>query len=673
MVIFAYKKNLDQPISQEFSILHAQEIFSVKKIQLFRPKDKLAFPLKMRYIFYAMVSLRYKIGSGYFVVVVIALVTSAFAILNLAHLRENVAPMIRDTYSGVLAAENLLKSLDDQQQAQLSAVISEKDLRGLYRSYFNDGRDEFLVWMQRIKGSSSYASQSMLIDSMLVVDSLYLKTSDSLFALLITHNQVKIGARYQNYVVQPLAEKLRDDCSRFLEVNQNAMARAEQTIRETTLNSIVTMMLAAIASIVISVLISIRFTRNIIQPAERLTKMVRRINQGQLNQKIDISTDDEIGELSGEFNKMTERLRAYEEMNIHQLIAEKRKSETIVANIAEPVIVTDSGGHIVLMNQTAAAVFEVAGTDWLGRSLREIVGNNELEKILENRDMLSSEQEHRDILFTFQRNDITTYYRPRQTYILDEEGSLQFIVTLLYDVTRFKMLETMKSEFIATVSHELRTPITSLGMEVDILQKEVLGGVNKEQKKILTSAKDDVERLRKLVKDLLDLSQLESGKYELKKELVRVERLVEEAVGAMELQFSAKNITMDIRIPPGLPAIVIDLHQYTWVITNLLNNALRHTASGGSVVLAVQRQAAELLVRVADTGEGIPKEYQDRIFDKFVQVKSASETTPGSVGLGLAIAREIVEEHGGKIWVRSEVGIGSTFYFTIPLNVEKKS
>ena len=625
----------------------------------------------MRYIFYAMVSLRYKIGTGYFILVIIGLATSAFAIFNLAHLRENVAPIIRETYGGVLASENLLKSLDDQQQAQLSALISEKDLRGLYRSYFNDSRDEFLDWLQRIKGSTPSYFQSTIVDSMLVTDSLYLEASDSLFALLIAHDQVKIGARYQNYVVQPIAEKLRNYCSRFLEANQNAMVKAEQTIRETTLNSIVSMILASVASIVISILISIRFTKNIIQPAERLTKMVRRINQGQLNQKIDISTDDEIGELSREFNKMTERLRTYEEMNIHQLIAEKRKSETIVANIAEPVIVTDKDNHIVLMNQTAAAVFEVAGMDWHGKPLHEIIGNNELEKILENGNALTSEQEHRDILFTYQRNKTTTYYRPRQTYILDEEGSIQFIVTLLYDVTRFKMLETMKSEFIATVSHELRTPITSLGMGVDILYKEVLGSVNEEQKKILISAKDDVERLRKLVKDLLDLSRLESGRYELKKEWVQIPRLVGEAVRSMQLQFNEKKITIDVGIPLSLPAVAVDPHQYTWVITNLLNNALRHTTPGGSVVITAQRGAAELQISIADTGEGIPKEYLDTIFEKFVQVAGVSQTTPGSVGLGLAIAREVVEEHGGKIWVQSKVGAGSTFYFTIPLNIER--
>jgi NtrC-family two-component system sensor histidine kinase KinB len=233
------------------------------------------------------------------------------------------------------------------------------------------------------------------------------------------------------------------------------------------------------------------------------------------------------------------------------------------------------------------------------------------------------------------------------------------------------MLETMKSEFIATVSHELRTPITSLGMEVDILHKEVLGSVNEAQKKVLISAKDDVERLRKLVKDLLDLSRLESGRYTLKKEWVQIERLVGESVRSMQLQFNEKNIAIDVKIPPALPAVMVDPHQYTWVITNLLSNALRHTTPGGSVVFTAERGESELLISIADTGEGIPKEYQDTIFEKFVQVKGVSQTTPGSVGLGLAIAREVVEEHGGKIWVQSTVGVGSTFSFTIPLNVER--
>ena len=261
-----------------------------------------------------------------------------------------------------------------------------------------------------------------------------------------------------------------------------------------------------------------------------------------MNQKIDVNTDDEIGELSREFNKMTERLRTYEQMNIHQLIAEKKKSETIVESIADPVIVTDEHGTLVLMNQAAATVFDVHGSDWQGKSLREVVGNQSWAEMLEPGGTQRFELEHRDPLFAFTRNNLMLYFRPRQAQIVDEQGKIQGVVTLLQDVTRFKDLDRMKSEFIATVSHELRTPLTSLSMGIDILSQEVVGSVNQRQKELLVAAKDDSERLRKLVKELLDLSKLESGKYEMKKELVDFRKLVADAVRPLRLPFEEKQI-----------------------------------------------------------------------------------------------------------------------------------
>jgi signal transduction histidine kinase len=277
------------------------------------------------------------------------------------------------------------------------------------------------------------------------------------------------------------------------------------------------------------------------------------------------------------------------------------------------------------------------------------------------------EQEHRDPLFAFTRNDLRLYFRPRQAHIVDKYGNIQGVVTLLQDVTRFKDLDRMKSEFIATVSHELRTPLTSLSMGIDILSQEVVGSVNQRQKDLLVAAKDDSERLRKLVKELLDLSKLESGKYEMKKELVDFRRLVAETVRPLRLPFEEKQIHLDIDVPEDLPALSADSHQLNWVITNLLSNALRWTDTGGRVQLTAKEGDQGLLVTVADTGHGISEENLEIVFDKFVQLKSSTETTPGSVGLGLAIAREVVEAHGGRIWIESEVGVGSTFFFTLPI------
>jgi PAS domain S-box-containing protein len=466
---------------------------------------------------------------------------------------------------------------------------------------------------------------------------------------------------------------LKDGCFEYLEINQDAMTLTEDKLNQTASDATLTVITISIVAVFLSFFTSIRFSRSIILPAEKLTRSVRNISSGQLNQKIDLNTDDEIGELSREFNKMTERLRTYEQMNIQQLIAEKKKSETIVENIADPVIVTDKNGVLVLMNQAAAAVFDVRGADWQGKFVREVVGNQSWAEMLELGGTRRIEQEHRDPLFAFTRNDLKLYFRPRQAHIVDEHGYIQGVVTLLQDVTRFKNLDRMKSEFIATVSHELRTPLTSLSMGIDILSQEVIGSVNQRQKDLLIAAKDDSERLRKLVKELLDLSKLESGKYEMKKEFVDFRRLVTDAVRPLSLPFEEKHIRLELTIPEHLPALSADSHQLAWVITNLLSNALRYTDTGGKVQLTAREEKQGLFVTVADTGHGISQENLETVFDKFVQVKSSTETTPGSVGLGLAIAREVVEAHGGRIWVESQVGIGSTFFFTIPAALQAEA
>jgi signal transduction histidine kinase len=224
----------------------------------------------------------------------------------------------------------------------------------------------------------------------------------------------------------------------------------------------------------------------------------------------------------------------------------------------------------------------------------------------------------------------------------------------------------MKSEFIATVSHELRTPLTSINMAVDILSREVLGKVNEPQRDMLVTAKDDCERLTKLVKELLDMSRLESGKYELKNEKINLRSVVEEALKPLRLQFREKGIHLETEIPHTMPAVPGDEQQLSWVVTNLVSNALRYTPADGTVTVHSDLLEDSVRISVKDSGRGIPPDAVEVIFDKFVQIKQSTDATPGSVGLGLAIAKEVVEAHGGRIWVESSMGQGSTFFFTIP-------
>jgi PAS domain S-box-containing protein len=609
-----------------------------------------------------MTSLRYKIGLSYFVIVVIGLATSAFAVYSFSNLRDTFSLMLHDNYESVRAAQNMFKALGGQENAQLSMLIQDNDAY----FQFSTNRSNFLGWLEKAKQGSLNDREKIVLDRITQDSYRYTQLTDSLYHLLQMKRQTAAATEFRTKLIIPVAKSLKDGCFEYLEINQDAMTLTEDKLNQLASDATLTVITISIVAVLLSFFISVRFTRSIILPAEKLTRSVRKISSGQLNQKIDLNTEDEFGELSREFNKMTERLRTYEQMNIQQLIAEKKKSETIVESIADPVIVTDENGVLVLMNQAAATVFDVRGADWHGKFVREVVGNQSWAEMLELGGIRRIEQEHRDPLFAFAHNDLKLYFRPRQAHIVDEHGNIQGVVTLLQDVTRFKDLDRMKSEFIATVSHELRTPLTSLSMGIDILSQEVVGSVNQRQKDLLVAAKDDSERLRKLVKELLDLSKLESGKYEIKKEFIDFRRLVADAVRPLRLPFEEKQIYLELNIPEHLPALSADSHQLAWVITNLLSNALRYTDTGGKVKLTAEEDKQVLFVTVADTGHGIPQENLETVFDKFVQVKSSTETTPGSVGLGLAIAREVVEAHGGRIWVESQVGIGSTFFFTIP-------
>jgi NtrC-family two-component system sensor histidine kinase KinB len=615
-------------------------------------------------------SLRYKIGLYYFVIVVIGLATSAFAVYNFSRLRDTFGLVLRDNYESVSAAQNMFKALERQENAQLSMLLQDIDLAYVK---FNTNRVGFLGWLDEAKRGDLSEREKVVLNRITQDYHRYNQLSDSLYRLLQIKGHTSVASNFKFNIIRPVADSLKENCFEYLEINQIAMTRTEERLNQTASDATLTVITISLVAVFMSIFTSARFTKTILRPAEKLTQTVRRISEGQLNQKIDVTTDDEIGELGREFNKMTERLRLYEQMNIHQLIAEKKKSETIVENIADPIIVTDRQGALMLMNQAAAAVFDVHGSDWLAKPLRTVIGNQSWAEMLELNGVKRYEEEKRDPLFAFVRNNVTLYFRPRQAQIVDEQGNVQGVVTLLQDVTRFKDLDRMKSEFIATVSHELRTPLTSLSMGIDILSQGVVGAVNQRQRELLIAAKDDSERLRKLVKDLLDLSKLESGKYEMKKEFVDFRKLVAEAVRPLRLPFEEKQIQLEFYIPERLPALFADSHQLIWVVTNLLSNALRFTDSGGSVHLTAKEEEDKLLVTVSDTGHGIPREHQETVFDKFVQVKSPTDTIPGSVGLGLAIAREVVEAHGGRIWLESTVGVGSTFFFTLPAGNQRET
>ena len=244
-------------------------------------------------------------------------------------------------------------------------------------------------------------------------------------------------------------------------------------------------------------------------------------------------------------------------------------------------------------------------------------------------------------------------------------GVIPGVVLLLRDITRLRELDRLKSEFVMTASHELRTPLTSINMAVNLLRESAAAKLTDQERALLEACHEDVQRLRALVNDLLDLSKIEAGKLELAFEPVQPRFLGDQALSVIKAQADSKGIELALEVPEDLPEVTADPHKIVWVLVNLLANAVRYTKAGGHIKLTGERVGNQVHLAVTDDGEGIPFDLQPRIFDKFVHGKPSDGG--GGSGLGLAICKEIVKAHRGAIWLDSIPGKGSTFTFTLPV------
>ncbi len=612
-----------------------------------------------------MRSLRIKIGLGFFVIVGISIATGVLVLVNVQALRDEMERVTRTRYGALIAAENMVKAVQLHESAHFTMLVQDVDMG---RMMLNENRDRFLAWYDRAYRSSVDTDRPTL-DSLFATYRDYLGTVDSLQVMLEAHRPMALLRDFQFFVIRPLAERLKELSFHVLDQSQNAIVRANREAEESAKQSAFIIIGAAAINLALSLIAALSTTRTVVRPLLRLTNSVRAIGSGRLDQKIDVSSNDEIGVLSVEFNKMTERLRAFEQLNINAIISEKTRGEAILESISDPIIVTNEAGAVLRMNHAARALALLdAGTDVTTRPLADVlpdeswarhVGPHEPERDLSHEDFLQLE-----------RDGHVSYYRPVRRAVKGGGGAMAGVVTLFQDVTRFKQIQQMKSDFLAAVSHEFRTPLTSISMTVDILQQGLLGPLNERQTDLLEGAKTDTERLKKLVEELLALSKLESARGSVAADPVSLRRVVEDSLRPLRHPIAEKGLDIRVEIADTVPDVRGDFQQLCWVLVNLLSNGVRYSPAGGLLRVSARREGRQVLVAIADQGRGIAAEDLESIFDKFVQIKHPDDVTPGSIGLGLTIARQVVDNHGGRIWAESAPGAGSTFCFTLPVAEE---
>lgn len=614
-----------------------------------------------------MKSIRLNLGFGYFLLLFIILSVSFYAIFNLMYLRISIGRLAQKNDPCLKTAVRMVSILGEQEAIHVQMIEAFDSLKvAAHRMQ----RDRFIRGCELIHELIDSPRDSSLLDSVVTTYKAYLTVAENLMQR--AHARNRQTANYYMTEIFPIATHIRSQCLELIKINEDQIIQSNLTIKKMSRKEILILL---ISLSILAVFLALRFYRRlneiIIWRSKKLSSMLRQIRSGHLNPKIDISSDDELTDMFVEFNKMTERLRTYDELNVQQLIAEKAKSEAIVNCLKEPIIVTDSERHIILLNQAAIGTFKLPSHAWQDQLIQEVVSDEQFAKLLCADAELQYRVAQSDFYIDLNSDGQQFEYKPRQTIIADEFGRFKWLVTLFEDHSRLRHLDRMKSDFIATVSHEFRTPLTSINMTIDILQEEVIGAINAQQKELLKAAKKDSERLTKLIRNLLDISSLESKRYQMKLEQISFEELINQLLTSLMLMINEKKIQLELKIEPNLPILWGDQQQLSWVITNLVTNAIRYTPEQGKITIAAFQKQREVCIQVADNGRGIPNEALETIFEKFVQIKQPSESLPGHVGLGLAITKEVIEAHGGRIWAESELGKGSTFTFNLP--IERKN
>ena len=627
----------------------------------------------------------------------VTVLISVWATYNFFRLSGATHDIMVENYNSVLAAQNMMDALERQDSAELLFLFGEQEH---WLKVFTENETGFLSWYARAEDNITLPSEAEIIAQIKAEYSEYLK----LFAQLRdTAKAEGLEAAGQFYLsdIMPKFESTKLICRNLLQLNQQAMVKARDNAQKSAMKAAYSTILVSIIAIIFGIAFALKVSHSILKPTRRLTESAQLIGEGHLDQTIDVETEDEIGVLAAEFNKMLERLREYEQLNVSRLIAEKTKSEAIVHSISDAIIVTDAEHKITLLNPAAEKLFDIKTQEALDRHFLDAIRNEQIFDAIKEAleqftrgDAFNSKLASREIasfLATFgfvnRLNEVNTGKRETERPILSfgsEEKTRYFTlevtpmkseslrvlgaVALLQDITRLKEIDDLKSDFVSTASHEFRTPLASITMSIGMLLEETPGEINESQKELLQAAQEDCDRLTKLVNDLLDLSKIESGKLELEFVSLKISQLLQAAVSPIVKQIEEKGIQLVVTVPEGLPDVRIDPNKIAWVVTNLVGNALRYTDSGGQITLEAERRGNLVYISVADTGVGIPKEYQKKIFEKFVQVKSEGIVNTGGAGLGLAIAKGFVEAHGGEIGVESEVGKGSRFTFTLPIS-----
>ncbi|MDX2127767.1 MAG: ATP-binding protein [Chloroherpetonaceae bacterium] len=581
-------------------------------------------------------TLKFRLYFGYALLALLVALTGGASLYVVSWLSNEPSEIIKANYQSIAYSEQMVDALD------------ELTLNQLYPQ-----NTQFTLSKQTFEKNLLLAENNITE----VGEKETLDTLRNQYELLLQQN------RNDSLSFVSTATAIRATLLSLRSLNESAMFQRIDRVKTRTRSAEFYIGLIILISFVVVIFGVWKITPLVIVPLNDLSDKISSISERKYSERLPEASRDELGKVARAFNQMAARLEEFERSNIEELTAAKKRAEAIVESIPDGVLVFSPNHTIILANRIASELIGLSKSELIGKNAADLSQTNNLISELLSK---MNRNEKREEFLRIAVDGKEEFFAQDIITVDSEEQNLGKVL-LLKNVTGFKILDEQKSGFVATVSHELRTPLSAINMSLLLLEDPRLQSNKEEQQKLMNTMKTEVKRLLRIVNELLLLSKTTTPNSSFNFEKIRIEQLFDAALTPTLLQFEEKKIQFSYSFLPDTPEFNADLGKLSWVLINLLNNAVKFTPENGKVELLSNFDSEHVYLKVKDSGIGIAPQFQEKIFEKFFQIPQPESSQPGGAGLGLSIAKEIILAHKGTIQVVSEPGKGTEFIITLPI------
>lgn len=601
-----------------------------------------------------MFGIREKLSLSFAALLVIVIVLGVYSVRQFVLLERTISDILQDSVASIVAGNDMREGVQRMDSGALRHMLG---LHAEGLEQVRSGRALFLRGLDMLMDLDPEPAAQTRLDAIEVVFPLY---SEAIDGVLRTPPTSEDAATRFVRDAQPWSLEIKDETAAIQELHLARIVRAHTQAEEQASAAQMQTSVALTLALVLALAAVYYFGREILIPILQITHAAEAVRAGSLDAEVTIANQDELGQLARTFNAMTGQLRALERTQKARLLRINRATEKVLENLADAIALVTPDGNVETASRVAAAVFGLERGEpvdgahpWIAGLLRQAM----------TADALAVLPDGQETIQVFVDGD-ERFFFPAAAAIHDEDGAVSGVLLIIRDITQLRLHEELKRDAIATVSHQLKTPLTGIRMALHMLAGPKFGDLNERQRELAETARDESDRLFRMVQGLLDMSRIKSGRIALECNGAAPAAVLETAAAAIRAQAAAQGIAVRIEAAAGLPDIWVDGPRLEHVFMNLAANALKFTPEGGAIVMAAESEADWVQFSVCDTGPGIPEESLPHVFDPFYRAPGQEDAS--GAGLGLAIAQQIAAAHGGRLTAENRDAGGACFRVWLP-------